>query len=153
MPAPEGIGRAGTLLWRAGEVASYDVHNVSSVVLRGGEPLVVSEEDTVLRPSTTVGKRAVAIFAEGQELEPGARGTRAVVFVGNVVRVKAASSVQRGSLVAAGAGGFVQVNAPSHPQNYSASASDAVALETRSVSGIALDEASSSGEEIRVVLL
>ncbi|MCX8202811.1 MAG: hypothetical protein N3H32_00620 [Nitrososphaeria archaeon] len=153
MPAPEGIGRAGTLLWRAGEVASYVVRNTSGTALRGGEPLVVSDEDGSLIPPTDGGRRAVAVFAEGQELRPGERGTRAVVFVGNVVRARAASPVRRGGLVAAGAGGFVQVGEPSHPQAYSASGSDAVERETRSVSGIALDDAQSPGEEIRVVLV
>ena len=152
MPAPEGLGRAGTLLWRAGEVASFSVYNDLPTPLTGGEPLTVGDADGELKPFNGTRGYAVAVFAEGQVLHPGARGVRAVIFAGNVVRVKTAGPVARGSMVAGTTGGFVQVQDPAHPTTYSASEADAIERASRSISGVALDEAPGPGYEIRVVL-
>ncbi len=152
MPAPEGMGRAGTLLWRAGEVASCTVYNDLTTPLTGGEPLTVGDSDGELKPLSGSTGYAVAVFAEGQVLQPGAKGVRAVIFAGNVVRVKSAGPIARGAMVAAASGGFVQVQDPAHPATYSASEADSIERASRSISGVALDEAPGPGYEVRVVL-
>lgn len=147
--------RLGQLIYRSGERATAVV-KAGAYALTGGELLRVGDRDGELTVAES-GDIVVALLGDGQTIQPNTSAYAAVYYLGNVFKLRAAGQVQRGSWVKIGSGGVVQarttVSIPSGAVQVSSnSAQPSMTVEGFIGIGIALDEANSAGDFIRVVM-
>ncbi len=148
--------RLGQLIYRSGERATAIVR-AGINALTGGELLKVGDSDGELTVAGS-GDTVVAVLGDGQAIQPNTVTYAAVYFLGNVVKLRAAGQIPRGSWVKAGANGRVvsATTAVSIPQGTvqvsSTSEQPSMTVEGFIGIGVALDEAESSGDMIRVVM-
>jgi len=148
--------RLGQLIYRSGERATAIV-KAGAIALTGGELLRVGDNDGELTVADS-GDIVVAVLGDGQTIQPNTSAYAAVYYLGNVFKLRAAGQVQRGSWVKAGIGGSVvqaetTVSIPSGAvQVSSTSAQPSMVVEGFTGIGVALDEAETAGDFIRVVM-
>jgi len=148
--------RLGQLIYRSGERATAIVRS-GTKALTGGELLKVGENDGELTIAGA-GDVVVAVLGDGQTIQPNTAAYAAVYYLGNVFKLRAAGEIQRGSWVKAGMDGSVAqaevtVSIPQGSvQVTSSSTQPSMTVEGFIGIGIALDEAETAGDLIRVVM-